>query len=601
MKKDSITLLIFLFFSLSVYAQVGKNLIPLKVDHITTDLTLKQGEESAFSFLLKKDLYYSITVEQKGIDVTIILKDQHGKTLQEVDSPNGRFGSEKIVFSPDSTANFTLTVKPLAETTNAKEGKYSVLVQSPPKKLKQLSYKALEQDFNILKNAFIETHVGLWYNTYTQFDSLCNVQKSKIKDHMTALEFYQLVAPVVTYTKEGHSAIQPSEETNNYIRQNGRYFPFLVKIFDQKVYILNDLDHFKTRGMQISAINGHNIENIMAQFLTIEPADGYNTTSKYHWIETAFSKYYLRFFEQQPNAFNLELINPKTSEKISYSQIPSLNFKQYGKFVTKETKAIPNYNYKEPASLKIDTLNSTATLTVNTFSTNNYTNGRNGFKGFLAKSFEQIAGRNIQHLVIDIRKNEGGAQGMEDHLLSYLIDKEYPKYQYAEIPSFTYSFLDYTEYQAQQSRDDFEKELRGEFYRSNDGRYLELPGKYKGDTPQVNRFKGNVYILIGGLTFSGGSEFAALAKNYTKARFIGEETGGGYYGNTSGYFIHYTLPNSKLTGRIPIIKFAVEKKENSIPFGHGLIPDDLVQPKVEDFLSAYDTEMEFVKKLIRNK
>lgn len=601
MKKDSITLLIFLFFSLSVYAQVGKNLIPLKVDHTTTDLTLKQGEEGAFSFLLKKDLYYSITVEQKGIDVTIILKDQHGKTLQEVDSPNGRFGSEKIVFSPDSTANFTLTVKPLAETTNAKEGKYSVLVQSPPKKLKQLSYKALEQDFNILKNAFIETHVGLWYNTYTQFDSLCNVQKSKIKDHMTALEFYQLVAPVVTYTKEGHSAIQPSEETNNYIRQNGRYFPFLVKIFDKKVYILNDLDHFKTRGMQISAINGHNIENIMAQFLTIEPADGYNTTSKYHWIETAFSKYYLRFFEQQPHAFHLELINPKTSEKISYSQIPSLNFKQYGKFVAKETKAIPNYNYKEPASLKIDTLNSTATLTVNTFSTSNYTNGRNGFKEFLAKSFQQIVGRNIQHLVIDIRKNEGGAQGMEDHLLSYLIDKEYPKYQYAEIPSFTYSFLDYTEYQAQQSRDDFEKELRGEFYRSNDGRYLELPGKYKGDTPQVNRFKGDVYILISGLTFSGGSEFAALAKNYTKARFIGEETGGGYYGNTSGYFIHYTLPNSKLTGRIPIIKFAVEKKENSIPFGHGLIPDDSVQPKVEDFLSAYDTEMEFVKKLIRNK
>jgi Peptidase family S41 len=601
MKKDSIAILVFLFFGLSVNAQVGKNLIPLKADKVTADLTLKQGEETTFSFLLKKDFYYSITVEQKGIDVTIRLKDHNGKTIQDVDSPNGRFGSEKIVFSPDSTANFSLTVKPLADTTNAKEGNYSVLVQSPPTKLKQLSYKALEQDFNIMKNAFIETHVGLWYNTYTQFDSLCNVQKSKIRDKMTALDFYQLVAPVVTYTKEGHSAIQPSEETNNYIRQNGGYFPFLVKIFDKKVYILNDLDNYKTKGMLISKINGNSIETIMQKFLTIEPADGYNTTSKYHWIETAFSKYYLRFFEQQPNAFNLELINPKTSEKITYSQVPALSFKQYGKFVSKETKSIPNYSYKEPATLKIDTLNSTATLTLNTFSTSNYKDGRKGFKEFLAKGFQDIADHKIQHLVIDIRKNEGGAQGMEDHLMSYLIDKEYPKYKYAEIPSFTYSFLDYTEYRDKNSRDDFEKELRGEFYRSNDGRYLDIPGKYKSDTPQVNHFKGDVYILIGGLSFSGGSEFAALAKNYTKARFIGEETGGGYYGNTSGYFIHYTLPTSKLTGRIPLIKFVVEEKQNSTPFGHGLMPDYEVQPKIEEYLNGYDTEMEFVKKLIKNK
>lgn len=601
MKKDSIIILVFLFFGLSVNAQVGKNLIPLNIDKVTADLTLKQGEETTFSFQLKKNFYYSITVEQKGIDVTVGLKDRNGKTIQDVDSPNGRFGSEKIIFSPDSTDDFSLTVKPLSESTNSKEGHYSVVVQSPPKKLTKLKCKALQQDFDILKNAFIETHVGLWYNTYTQFDSLCNVQKSKIKDQMNALDFYQIVAPVITYTKEGHCAIQPSEETSNYIRQHGKYFPFLVKILDKKVYVLNDLGNYKTKGMLISKINGNSIESILAKFLTIEPADGYNTTSKYRWLETAFSKYYLRFFEQQPSVFDIELINPKTSEKLNYNRIPALSFKQYGKFASKETKSIPNYNYKEPAALKIDTLNSTATLTVNTFSTNNYTDGRAGFKKFLAEGFQSITNNKIQHLIIDIRKNEGGAQGMEDHLMSYLVDKEYPKYKYAEIPSFTYSFLDYTEYRDKNSRDEFEKELRGEFYRSNDGRYLDIAGKYKSDTPQVNHFKGDVYILISGLSFSGGSEFAALAKNYTKAHFIGEETGGGYYGNTSGYFIHYTLPTSKLMGRIPLIKFVVKEKQNGTPFGHGVMPDYEVQPKIEEYLIGYDTEMEFVKKFIKNK
>lgn len=601
MKKNSFTILIILFFSLAVHAQVGQNPIPIKIDKTTADLSIQQGEETSFSFQLKKDFYYTIAVEQKGIDVTVALKDHNGKTIQDVDSPNGRFGSEKIVFSPDSTDFFMLTVKPLSESTNSKQGQYTVLIQSPPKMLKNISYKALQLDFDILKNAFIETHIGLWYNTYTQFDSLCNVQKSKIKDQMNALDFYQIVAPVVTYTKEGHCAIQPSEETSNYIRQNGKYFPFLVKILDKKVYILNDLDNYKTKGMLISKINGNRIESILEKFLTIEPADGHNTTSKYRWVETAFSKYYLRFFEQQPNVFDIELINPKTTEKINYNGIPALSFKQYGKFVSTETKSIPNYNYKEPAAFKIDTLNSTATLTVNTFSTNNYTGGRRGFKEFLAKSFQLIANRKIKHLIIDIRKNEGGAQAMEDHLMSYLVDKEYPKYKYAEIPSFTYSFLDYTAYRDKKSRDDFEKELKAEFYRSNDGRYLDLPGKYKSDPPQTDHFKGDLYILISGLSFSGGSEFAALAKNYTSARFIGEETGGGYYGNTSGFFINYTLPNSKLSGRIPLIKFVIEEKQNNVPFGRGVMPDYEEQPTIDDYLNAYDTEMEFVKKLIKNK
>lgn len=601
MKKDSLSTLIFFFFSLSVHAQINKNLTPLKIDKPTTDLHLKQDNEASFSFHLKKDFYYSIIVEQKGIDVTIGLKDQNGKTIQDMDSPNGKFGAEKIIYSPDSTADFILTVKPLADTLNAKEGNYSVVIQTTPKKLEQFSYKRLEQDFNILKNAFIETHVGLWYNTYTQFDSLCNVQKSKIKDKMTALDFYQVVAPVVTYTKEGHSALQVSEKTSNYIKQNGKYFPFLVKILNNRVYILNDLDDYKTKGMLISKINGNGIDLIMEKFLSIEPADGYNITSKHRWIETAFSKYYLRFFDQQPNVFNIELINPKTSEKITYRQVPAYSFKQYGKLVQNVTKSIPSYNYKEASTLKIDTLTSIATLTVNSFSTNNYTDGRKGFKEFLAQSFQSISKLKIQHLVIDIRKNEGGAQAMEDHLMSYLIEKEYSKYKYAEIPAFTYSFLAYTEYKDKKAQDLFEKDLRSEFYRSNDGHYLAIPGKYKGDQPQVNRFKGDIYILIGGLSFSGGSEFAALAKNYTRACFIGEETGGGYYGNTSGFFIHYTLPNSGLTGRIPLIKFVVEEKENGIPFGHGVMPDYQIQPKIDEYLRGYDTEMEFVKNLIKNK
>ena len=160
---------------------------------------------------------------------------------------------------------------------------------------------------------------------------------------------------------------------------------------------------------------------------------------------------------------------------------------------------------------------------------------------------------------------------MEDMLLSHLITENYHKYKYVEIPSFTYSFLKFTDYKGEQ--DTLKSELSEEFYQTSDGRYLNKKGFYEGCSPNSIHFDGTIYILISGLTFSGGSEFAALAKNYTNAIFIGEETGGGYYGNTSGSYLKFTLPNTQLKGRVPLCKFVVETQNNSIPFGRGIIPD----------------------------
>lgn len=167
----------------------------------------------------------------------------------------------------------------------------TVSMADTPKTLKTFSRKDLNQDFEILHNALIETRVGLWDNTYAQFDSLCTVQKNKIRDDMNALEFYKIVAPVVAFTKEGHCFIHISDETNLYTKQHYTYLPFFVKVLEGKVYVINNIGKSETRGLLISKINGESIDS-MKVFLSIEPADGYNTTSKYHWIESAFWRYY---------------------------------------------------------------------------------------------------------------------------------------------------------------------------------------------------------------------------------------------------------------------------------------------------------------------
>jgi hypothetical protein len=311
-------------FHLSLIAQQPTK---LKIDKKIKDVSIKQNELNSFSFDLKKDIYYSIILEQIGIDVKISLKDKNENILLEKDSPNGMFGPERFDFSADSNATFTLLISPLKELENSKEGKYNLTVQKAPKRLNTFSYKELVEDFQILKNAFIETKVGLWYNSYAEFDSLCNVQKSKLKDKMTALEFYQIIAPIVAFTREGHCSVRNSDETTSYLKQNAKYFPFLVKILDKKVYLANDYENFKTKGLELTKINGNPIEVILSKFLSIEPSDGYNITSKYKWIENSFSKYYTSFFEQSPQNFTIELINPKTTEKSILNNIRPLNFK----------------------------------------------------------------------------------------------------------------------------------------------------------------------------------------------------------------------------------------------------------------------------------
>ena len=65
------------------------------------------------------------------------------------------------------------------------------------------------------------------------------------------------------------------------------------------------------------------------------------------------------------------------------------------------------------------------------------------------------------------------------------------------------------------------------------------------DDPKQKKFKGEVYVLIGGKIFSAGSSFSLFCKNQG-ITLVGEETGGGYYTQLGGYPIIYTLPNSEI-------------------------------------------------------
>jgi C-terminal processing protease CtpA/Prc len=462
----------------------------------------------------------------------------------------------------------------------------------------KISVDQLYADFDLMVSALKEAHTGLyWYITKPQFDSVCNAQRSKIRNGLNTLDFYNLAAPVIAYTKEGHSFFRVDQQTQAYLKFSGRYFPLYVKILDDKVYLINDIDSLHTKGLLLSKINGISIDTIMKKFMSYEPADGYNVSSKYRWIEenAKFNTYYSKCYPQT-TFFDIEVTNPKNNQRTLYQKINSITYQQFRQTYQEAKKKIPSSTYTIPAIFKTNVATNTAILTLNTFDNKQYTSSKIDYRQFIKTSFQQLQEQKIKHLIIDLRNNGGGKEGYEDEIISYMTDQEYKKFDYVQASAFSYSFYPYTDYKGDWM--ELDSIMRHEHYLEKDGRILRKSGIEALPKPQPDPYKGKVYVLTSGLTYSAGSTLTTLLKNHTKAVFIGEEAGGGYYGNTSGIRIILKLPHSKLEVGIPILKFVLHTQNKTIPFGHGIIPDYYIQPTINEYLNNIDAEMIFAQKLI---
>jgi len=96
------------------------------------------------------------------------------------------------------------------------------------------------------------------------------------------------------------------------------------------------------------------------------------------------------------------------------------------------------------------------------------------------------------------------------------------------------------------------------------------------------------------------SDFASLLHSSERGIIVGEETGGGYYGNTSGIDKMLTLPNSKLRANINFIKYINNRKPGKNLKRRGVIPHYEIQPSQEDIAKGIDREFIFALELIES-
>src|SRR5262249_49789992 len=202
---------------------------------------------------------------------------------------------------------------------------------------------------------------------------------------------------------------------------------------------------------------------------------------------------------------------------------------------------------------------------------------------YIPGAFSQIDKKKSPAPILDLRDNGGGADELGKLLLSFLIDEPFKYYDDLVLNGLEFGFQKYS------ARKDALP--AGMMERQSNGKYRMIKHPNWGiQQPSKPTFSGKVFILINGKSFSTTSEFLSHAHARKRATFIGEESGGGYYGNTSGPSCFLTLPNTKLQAYVPLMTYYMAVQGYKAA-SHGVVPDYPVKYTIEELLDGKDKEL----------
>ncbi len=228
-------------------------------------------------------------------------------------------------------------------------------------------------------------------------------------------------------------------------------------------------------------------------------------------------------------------------------------------------------------------------MTLNTFAKGNK------LRPFFNESFRTIKENNIQNLVIDVRANGGGDAGLSTMLTQLIIDK---KFKLADSLYAVHRSGPYNRY----IKKHFFYRLGMLFitHKAKDGNYhFGYFERHYFKPRKKNHFNGNVYIIIGGNSFSATTIFAKALQHQKNVIIVGEETGGGSYGNNAWMIPDVVLPNTGVRFRLPLFRLVMDK--DAVASARGIIPDIEVAPTAETIRKGIDPKAEKVKELILSK
>lgn len=383
--------------------------------------------------------------------------------------------------------------------------------------------------------------------------------KQQIDQPMTRVEFFRYVGQLSHLFNDGHSfLLWPYQEYTAAVAVGQQPFPFAVKEQNGALYLARSYAQAAANGTQtlpagsqIVSINGVAAEHIIEQGQLY--VGGETRRLRDAFVAERFP-YMLWAVFGMLGEFELVLTQ---------------DAQMYSVTVTSDQQWQSQTGQPANQDLELQLLEtSLAYLRVGSFDVD-----PEQFADEIATHFATLKQQNIAHLIIDIRENTGGNTDTATELASYVADAPF------KLVSHVTERLN--------------EDNRGWFgYKGSAGDMIRTPWTDEvSPKSEAKRFTGDVYVLVGPVTYSAAIVFATTVKDNQMGKLVGEPTGG--YANQTAQGNLFDLPHSQLRAYVATRLLV---RPNGVSEVTPVVPDVMVQP---DMASGSDTALTKIKELMQ--
>lgn len=426
---------------------------------------------------------------------------------------------------------------------------------------KKYSLTELQSDFIVLRNRYEKNLSNLYlYCSKFKLDKIFDSLYTNLIP-MTGMEFYSYITPLSSVIKDGHSNIYPNKILTEKYNQLAKFFPFNIYWTEQKMFISKNLSNDSTiqNGTEILSINGVSVIDLINYLLTRQVRDGKNENYALWIINNYFREYY-SYHYGHPDKYFLSIKNKfGIRSDIVVEALP--------KSIISLNKS-SRYPSQQIEFFRIDSLTNSLIFTIKSWDSKE-------LKKEIDLVISLIQQKKINNLILDLRDNQGGNTSTATYLLSYLLNEDF---QY------------FTGLNSVIGKTDSSQVL---MKKNNSILNIKKCFKY--------RYKGKVFVLINGGSFSNTASFCSRLEFNNRAIFIGEETGGNkvVFSGVFGLKEKTILPHTKIICDNSNYQMIVtDIIENT---GHGIVPNYKISPLIYDILNETDTVLLYALELIKQK
>jgi hypothetical protein len=390
-------------------------------------------------------------------------------------------------------------------------------------------------------NSFVQSnHPDAFYtHTKEEVEAFSEQLKASLPDSLSRIAFWRICYKMMTFYNDAHTRMQYTSFYSDYVKNGGLFFPLEARFKEGQLIVY---DNFQQEvdipeGAVIKSINGLPTEAVRQEIKLFSRGES-DQVDVLQLNERLY--YYLWMAYGWGGTFELSLEMPAGSTKTV--QIPGISLATLQKQ--------PGFEPRRQDVVYVDELNdSTAYLYIK----NLFSAGKKYYKNAFDDAFERIHSKpGIKHLIIDNRFNDGGDDTYAEYLCRYFADQPFrsvarsywyvtpefkDRFKRAFIPSGVRWIRPLYI---------FNKHTRA-IWRAKDGELAEVKKTFSKPFKDSKQFQGEVILLNDVGTFSAGSMFAAMFKDFDMGTIIGRPTG-----NISSFFANNIMRGRLSRSRLPI-------------------------------------------------